>query len=125
MDPTALPRRIVVAAVAALVLLALAWELWLAPLKPGGSLMALKALPLIAVLPALVRGHVRAFQWWSMLILVYLCEGIVRGLSDPDATSRLLGWIETALAGIAWFAILATVKAARAAAAPPVAPPAA
>ena len=125
MDPTALPRRIVVAAVAALVVLALAWELWLAPLKPGGSLMALKALPLIAVLPALVRGHVRAFQWWSMLILVYLCEGIVRGMSDPDATSRLLGWIETALAGIAWFAILATVKAARTAAAPPVAPPAA
>jgi uncharacterized membrane protein len=121
MDPTALPRRIVVAAVAALVVLALAWELWLAPLKPGGSLMALKALPLMAVLPALVSGRVRAFQWWSMLILFYLCEGIVRGMSDPDVTSRLLGWIETALAVIAWVSILATVKAARTAATPPAA----
>ena len=82
-------------------------------LLPGGSLMVLKALPLAAVLPALARGHVRAFQWWSMLILVYLCEGIVRGMSDPDATSRLLGWIETALASIAWFGILAAVKASR------------
>jgi uncharacterized membrane protein len=119
MDRTALPRRIVVAAVTALVVLAIAWELWLAPLKPGGSLMVLKALPLAAVLPALVRGRVRAFQWWSMLILVYLCEGIVRGMSDPDATSRLLAWIETALAGIAWLGILATVKGARTGASTP------
>ncbi|RPH46173.1 MAG: DUF2069 domain-containing protein [Burkholderiales bacterium] len=117
MDPTALPRRIVVAAVAALILLSVAWELWLAPLKPGGSLMVLKALPLLAVLPSLMRGRMRAFQWWSMLILVYLCEGIVRGMSDPDATSRMLGWVETAIAGVAWFGILATVKAARSAAA--------
>jgi uncharacterized membrane protein len=121
MDPTALPRRIVVAAVAALVVLCVAWELWLAPLKPGGSLMVLKVLPLAAVLPSLVRGRVRAFQWWSMLILVYLCEGIVRGMSDPDATSRLLGWVEAALASVAWFGILATVKAARTAASRPAA----
>ena len=35
------------ASLAALILLCLAWELWLAPLRPGGSYLALKALPLV------------------------------------------------------------------------------
>jgi uncharacterized membrane protein len=113
-------RRLTIACVAALAALSLAWELWLAPLRPGGSLMALKALPLLAALPALVRGSVRAYQWWSMLILVYLCEGLVRGVSDPTAPSRLLGWIEAVLAGAAFAAILAYTRAART---PPPAPP--
>lgn len=113
MDPTALPRRIVVAAVAALAVLAVAWEAWLAPLRPGGSLMVLKALPLAAALPSLLRGRVRAYQWWSMLILVYLCEGVVRGISDPTPAGRTLGWIETGLATLAFGAILVYVRAAR------------
>lgn len=114
MDPIAGPRRAVVACVAALAVLALAWELWLAPLRPGGSLLVLKAVPLLLALPALHRGRVRTFQWWSMLILLYVCEGVVRGLTDADASSRVLGWIETALAAGAYAAILLFVRAARA-----------
>jgi uncharacterized membrane protein len=113
-DPTALPRRVAVVAVAALVVLAVAWEAWLAPQRPGGSLLVLKALPLAAALPSLVRGRVRAYQWWSMLILLYVCEGVVRGMSDATATGRTLGWIETALAVVAYGAILAYVRASRA-----------
>jgi uncharacterized membrane protein len=116
MDSTALPRHLVVVSCVALVVLALAWETVLAPQRPGGSLLALKALPLAASLPALARGRIRMFQWWSMGILGYLCEGVVRGMTDANATSRLLGWIECGLATLAWFAILATVRAARRAA---------
>jgi uncharacterized membrane protein len=113
-------RHLTIACVAALAALSIAWELWLAPLRPGGSLLVLKALPLLAALPALVRGSVRAYQWWSMLILVYLCEGLVRGVSDPTAAGRLLGWIEAVLACGAFAAILAYTRAART---PPPAPP--
>jgi uncharacterized membrane protein len=116
MDPTDRTRRLVVAGVASLAVLAVAWELWLAPQRPGGSLLALKALPLLAALPSLARGRVRAFQWWSMAILLYLCEGVVRGMSDATATSRTLGWIEAALAAATYAAILMHVRAARAAA---------
>lgn len=113
MTSTDRSRRLVVAGVAALAVLAVAWETWLAPLRPGGSLLVLKALPLLAALPSLARGRVRAFQWWSMAILLYLCEGVVRGMSDPTATSRALGWIEAALAAATFAAILLHVRGVR------------
>ena len=105
-------RWTVVACFAALVLLGLAWELWLAPLRPGGSLLALKVLPLCAALSPLARGQVRAFQWWSMLILLYLMEGIVRGTSDRGLSMQL-AWIETALAGAAFGATLLYMRTLR------------
>ena len=117
MSTTVTARRLVIASVAALALLSIAWEMWLAPQREGGSLLVLKALPLLAALPALVRGRVRAYQWWSMLILLYVCEGVVRGLSDATPLSRGLGWVETALACAAYGGILAYVRALRAASA--------
>lgn len=109
MKPTSL-RWLSVFCVAALALLALAWELWLAPARPGGSLLALKALPLLAALPSFVKGRVKAYQWWSMLILLYLCEGVVRGMSDGSAAARNLGWLEFALACLAYGSIVAYVR---------------
>lgn len=111
--PMKTSHKLVIAAFVALIVLGLAWELWLAPLRPGGSLLALKVLPLIVALPALVKGRVRSFQWWSMGILAYLCEGLVRATSDrgPGAS---LGWVETLLAGIAFASILVFVRSQRA-----------
>ena len=43
----------------ALVVLCLAWELWLAPLRPGGSYLALKALPLMIPLIGILDGKRR------------------------------------------------------------------
>jgi uncharacterized membrane protein len=104
------PRPIAVACFGALALLVFVTEIWLAPLRPGGSLLALKALPLAAALPALWRGGLRAYQWWSMLILGYLCLGVVRGVSDRGL-SAALGWAEAALSAAAFVAILAHVRA--------------
>ena len=106
-------RHLAVACVAALAALSVAWELWLAPLRPGGSLLALKALPLAAALPALARGRVRAYQWWSMLMLVYVAEGAVRAVSDPGAPGRMLGVVALVLSVAAWVAIVAHVRAVR------------
>ena len=105
-------RHLTTAAFVALIALGLAWELWLAPLRPGGSWLALKVVPLALGLPSIARGRVRAYPWWSMGILLYLCAGLVRATSDRGA-SAVLAWIETALVALAFAAILGHVRAAR------------
>ena len=90
------------AALVALIALCLAWELWLAPLRPGGSLVALKALPLVLPLPGILSGRRYTFQWSSMLILAYFAEGATRAWADAGL-SRTLGLAEVALS-LAFFA---------------------
>lgn len=85
------------AALVALIVLSFAWERWLAPLRPGGTALVLKALPLACALPGVFRRRLYTFQWASMLILLYFAEGVVRGMSDAHLSANL-GWIETALA---------------------------
>jgi len=90
------------AALVALIALCLAWELWLAPLRPGGSLVALKALPLALPLPGILSGRRYTFQWSSMLILAYFAEGATRAWADAGL-SRTLALAEVALS-LAFFA---------------------
>src|SRR5439155_25037579 len=90
---TARLRRTATAGLVALIGLCLAWELWLAPLHPGGSLMALKALPLAFPLRGILAGKRYTFQWASMLILAYFAEGVTRGWSDTGLY-RSLDWME-------------------------------
>lgn len=72
-----------------LILLTLAWETVLAPLKPGGSLLMLKALPLLLPLFGILRGKRYTFQWSSMFILLYFTEGTVRAWSDQGLSAGL------------------------------------
>jgi uncharacterized membrane protein len=102
----------------ALIALSLAWELWLAPLRPGGSALAIKALPLALALSGTWRRSVYTLQWASMLVLLYLAEGTVRGMTDGGLSARL-GWLEALLALAFFVCALAYVapykRAARAA----------
>jgi uncharacterized membrane protein len=79
-----------------LIFLCLAWELWLAPLRPGGSWLVLKTLPLLLPLRGILRGRRYTCQWASMLILAYLAEGAVRAFGD-DGRSAALAMAEIAL----------------------------
>lgn len=72
-----------------LLLLCFAWELWLAPLRPGGSLLALKALPLSLAIPGILNGRRYTYQWTSMLVLAYFAEGVVRAWSERGASQWL------------------------------------
>jgi uncharacterized membrane protein len=83
-------------ALLALILLCLSWELWLAPLRPGGSWLALKALPLALPLAGVLKGKRYTYQWSSMLILAYLAEGCTRAWSDGGASQKL-AMLETVL----------------------------
>jgi uncharacterized membrane protein len=85
------------ASLLALIALTLAWELWLAPLRPGGSWLVLKALPLLLPLRGMLHGRRRAFQWTCFLALAYVAEGVTRAWSEP-APVRTLATAELALA---------------------------
>ncbi len=105
-------RWVAVIACVALIILSLAWERWLAPLRPGGSWLMLKALPLLLPLPGLLKGKRYAYQWSSMLILLYLCEGLVRATSDTGL-NQILGAVETMLAMVYFVSVLAFCYATR------------
>jgi uncharacterized membrane protein len=72
-----------------LIMLALAWETILAPLKPGGSLLVLKTLPLLLPLFGILRGKRYTYQWSCMFILLYFTEGAVRAWSDTGLSAQL------------------------------------
>jgi uncharacterized membrane protein len=103
---------IAVASLIALIFLGLAWELWLAPVRPGGSLLALKILPLLAPLFGILHGKIYTYQWTSMLVLAYFAEGAVRAWSDQGLSAQLAG-AELALALACFVACVAFVRHAR------------
>ena len=100
------------AAMIALILLCVAWELWLAPLRPGGSWLALKALPLLAPLFGLLHGKRYTFQWSTLLIWLYVAEGSARAMTDAGLSARL-AVIEVVLAVGFFAAAVAYLRATR------------
>jgi uncharacterized membrane protein len=106
------------ATLAALIVLCLAWELWLAPLRPGGSYLALKALPLVFPLVGILEGNRRTYQWSSMLILAYVAEGTVRIWSERGGAQILAG-AEIAFSLVFFCAVVAYARLTRAVVLPP------
>lgn len=82
-------RRLASASLIALIFLCLAWELWLAPLRPGGSWLVLKAIVLLLPLMGILSGRRYTYQWASMFILLYFIEGVMRAWSDHGLSARL------------------------------------
>jgi uncharacterized membrane protein len=74
-----------------LIVLCILWELVLAPLRPGGSWMVIKVLPLFAPLSGTLKKNVYTLQWASMFILLYFTEGVVRAWSDHGLSQILAG----------------------------------
>lgn len=87
-----LPRALAVTSLIGLIVLSLGWELWLAPLRPGGSFLALKALPLCLPLAGLLKNRLYTYRWVSLGLWLYVAEGAVRAYSDrtPSAYYALL-----------------------------------
>ena len=89
-------RVLAVGSLLGLILLGLAWELWLAPTRPGGSLLALKVLPLCLPLVGLLKNRMYTYRWVSLLVWLYFTEGVVRGYSDKPP-GNWLGLLEVLL----------------------------
>ncbi len=91
-----LTRILAVGSVVGLIVLGLAWELALAPIRPGGSWLALKVLPLCIPLAGLLKNRMYTYRWVSLLVWLYFTEGVVRAWSDR-APGAWLALLEVAL----------------------------
>ncbi len=111
-DAAARWHRTALAAVFALALTELLWETLLAPLRPGGSWLALKALPLAILWLAMARGSRRARQAASLLLPIYFGEALVRALSE-SGRHALVAALAAGLAVVAFAALLASFRSAR------------
>ncbi|MEN9772663.1 MAG: hypothetical protein RJA58_1306 [Pseudomonadota bacterium] len=94
----------------ALIAFGLAWELVLDPLRPGGSWLALKVLPLVIALPGLWKAKMPTFRWMSLMVWLYVGEALVRiiGLTEIE---RQLAWNSLALSLVLTAAILMGARA--------------
>ena len=77
-----LTRLLAVGSLLGLILLSLAWELWLAPLRPGGSWLVLKALPLCLPLAGLLKNRMYTYRWVTLVVWLYFAEGVIRWNGD-------------------------------------------
>jgi uncharacterized membrane protein len=73
-------RAVALAGLIALIVLGLAWELWLAP--TGRGTLALKVLPLVFCVAGLWRHRMYTYRWLALLLWLYFMEGVVRATSD-------------------------------------------
>ena len=89
-------RLLAVGSLLGLIVLGLAWELFLAPLRPGGSSLALKVLPLCIPLMGLLKNRMYTYRCVSLLVWVYFTEGAVRAYSDK-APGNYLAMLEVLL----------------------------
>ena len=89
-------RIMATASLLGLIVLGLVWELWLAPIRPGGSWLALKVLPLCIPLAGLLKNRMYTYRWVSLMVWLYFAEGVTRATSDR-APSSYLAMIEVVL----------------------------
>ena len=101
-------QLIATAAFVDLFILCIAWEWFISPLRPGGSWLILKAIPLLFAIPGLWKGNVYTMQWASMLILLYITEGLVRILET--GANFWMAVLETSLGTIAFICLLIYLK---------------
>jgi uncharacterized membrane protein len=90
-------RWFAVGSLVGLIVLGLAWEMWLAPLRPGGSWLALKVLPLVVPLAGLLKNRMYTYRWVSLMVWLYFTEGVVRAWSDKLPISQALALVEVVL----------------------------
>jgi uncharacterized membrane protein len=89
MNIVRLTRTLAVASLLGLIALGLAWELWLAPLRPGGSWLVLKVLPLTLPLAGLLKNRMYTYRWVSLMVWLYFIEGVVRASGDRQPSASL------------------------------------
>ncbi len=80
-------RWLAFASLLGLIVLGLAWELWLAP--TGSGTLAIKVLPLLLPLPGLWRARMYTYRWVSLLVWIYFAEGVVRATTDKGLSAVL------------------------------------
>jgi uncharacterized membrane protein len=104
---TRVTRAVAFAAWLALIVLGLAWELIVAP--TGHGTLALKVLPLLPAAMGLLRFRLYTFRWLSLLVWLYVAEGLVRAASDRGV-GALLATAEVLLALLLFTACVVHIR---------------
>jgi uncharacterized membrane protein len=102
-------RWFAVGCLLALIALGLAWELWIAPVRPGGSWLALKVLPLCVPLAGLLKNRMYTYRWLSLMVWLYFTEGVVRAYGDR-APGAYLALAETLLSLLLFVACVLHIR---------------
>ena len=89
-------RGLALCSLLGLIVLGLGWELFWAPIRPGGSWLALKALPLCLPLAGILKQRMYTYRWVSLMVWLYFTEGVVRAWSDRPP-GNILALLEIAL----------------------------
>jgi len=100
-------RALAVACLLGMVALGLAWELWLA--RTGSGAWAIKVLPLAWPLAGLLKLRLYTYRWVSLLVWLYVAEGLVRGPSGWGIDAAL-AWAQVALGLVLFAATAAHVR---------------
>lgn len=85
--PVVWTRALAVTGLLGLIVLGLAWELWLAP--TGNRTLALKVLPLTIPLAGLLKNKLYTYRWVSLFVWLYFIEGVVRASGDRGLSAQL------------------------------------
>ncbi|MBT8550903.1 DUF2069 domain-containing protein [Polynucleobacter paneuropaeus] len=101
-------QLLALAAFVDLFILCVCWEWFISPIRPEGSWLILKALPLLLPMRGIWKGNVYTMQWASMLILLYITEGLVR--ITESGWNFYLAILETVLATVAFVSLLMYLK---------------
>lgn len=110
--PVAVPKpwpQVTVALAIALVVFGVAWEWFLDPVRPGGSWMVLKVLPLVMITPGLARGRMQTYRVASLLIWIYVGEALVR-VMGLTLSEQMLATVSLVLSTLLAAAILMGAK---------------
>lgn len=96
----------------ALIALCVGWELFVAPLRPGGSWLVLKVMPLLLALRGTLYGRRYTYQWASLLACLYLMEGLTRAYTDLPP-SNWMAMLEVVLSTVFLFSTVLYARATR------------
>jgi uncharacterized membrane protein len=88
-------RAVAVACLFALIVLGLAWELWLAPTGHGS--WAIKVMPLTLALAGLLKQRMYTYRWTALVVWLYVTESLVR-VTGEGGTVRALSLLQLVLA---------------------------
>ena len=100
-------RAALLALLIALMLLGLAWELWLAP--TGSRALALKVLPLAWPLVGIWAWRLASVRALSLLVWLYVAEGAMRASTERGVSAQL-AWLELLLCALIFAACVLHIR---------------
>jgi uncharacterized membrane protein len=88
-----------------LIALTVIWDGVIDPTRGAWLWIAAKLLPLLLLLPGVIKATSFGMQLASMVVLLYTVEGCVRGMTSAPP-SNTLGWAQFALSWIVFIGLM-------------------